>query len=157
MEANQDPKKSTPGAVPPKKPTWTIMVYIVADGTLANFAVMSLKQLNEVASKAGDDQLKVVVGAQFSFPIPVTKAKTVGDTQTIEKPKPHLLLKGGSGKDPEANNTIEKVLALASKTESAKLSQGDALQHFLESVDEDTACDADRYALILWDTGLSSY
>ena len=40
-------------------PTWAIMVYIAADGTLANFAIESLKQLRKAATN------KVVVAAQF--------------------------------------------------------------------------------------------
>ena len=32
-----------------RKTSWTIMLYIAADGILANFAVESLKQLNKSA------------------------------------------------------------------------------------------------------------
>ena len=53
---------------PPTKTSWTIMLYIAADGLLANFAVESLKQLSRSASTAPgkDDQASVVVAAQFS-------------------------------------------------------------------------------------------
>ena len=51
-----------------EKPTsWTIMLYITADGTLTNFAVESLKQLNEaVSTLTGPTTVKVA--AHFSFP-----------------------------------------------------------------------------------------
>ncbi|HEY2114831.1 MAG TPA: hypothetical protein VGJ51_07060, partial [Candidatus Angelobacter sp.] len=43
-----------------KKPLkWVIMVYLAADDTLANFAIESLKQLQDTATE------EVVVAAQF--------------------------------------------------------------------------------------------
>src|ERR1035437_307439 len=54
------------------KTSWTIMLYIAADDTLANFAVESLKQLNKSARVPADptDEANVVVAAQFSIDAP---------------------------------------------------------------------------------------
>ena len=56
------PKKATQSG-PTTKTSWTIMLYIAADGILANFAVESLRQLSRSASTARgkDDQASVVV------------------------------------------------------------------------------------------------
>jgi hypothetical protein len=135
------------------KTHWTIMVYIVADGTLANFAVESLKQLIEFASKAGDDLLKVVVGAQFAFHTGVTAPAFPSKKASGGATNPHLLLKRGSGGVPDANDTIRNVLALADKSERANASQEEMLKRFLNSVHTDTECKANRYALILWGHG----
>src|SRR4051812_43352616 len=54
----------------PPPADWTIMLYIEADGALANFAVESLKQLHESASAPSaqkDNEANVVVAAHFSF------------------------------------------------------------------------------------------
>src|SRR5215475_1136849 len=54
------------------KLTWTIMLYIAADSTLANFAVESLKQINNsigLANSRGDN-CRVVVAAQFAVDAP---------------------------------------------------------------------------------------
>ena len=72
-----------------KQTRWTIMVYIAADNSLANFAVESLKQLHNSVSMKGTpidqknvmsidrtssarplDQAKVVVAAQFAINAP---------------------------------------------------------------------------------------
>src|SRR5262249_35575550 len=53
---------------PTDKIRWTIMLYIAADGNIANFGVESLKQLNHsIATCVGpDDEAEVVVAAQFA-------------------------------------------------------------------------------------------
>ena len=143
-------KVGTPGA----KTSWTIMLYIVADGALANFAVESLKQLNESARIAGDDQPKLVVGAQFAFPTGTTKPSSQSEKATGTNSKPHFLFQRGNGGDSHANNKVRTVLLkLADESSATDRSQEEMLQHFLTSVYEDRECEANRYALILWGHG----
>jgi hypothetical protein len=69
------------GNAPTEDPKdWTIMLYITADGTLTNFAVESLKQLNEAVSiPPKEKDASVIVAAHFSFPGDGTSP---GDTTT---------------------------------------------------------------------------
>lgn len=67
MDNNSPGINANPPAEEPKT-EWTIMLYLTADGTLTNFAVESLKQLNEAVSKL-KDPTKVKVVAHFSFPV----------------------------------------------------------------------------------------
>ena len=134
--------------------TWTIMVYIAADGALANFAVESLKQLNESARMAGADQPKLVVGAQLAFPTGTTRLSSRSAKATGTKNKSHFLFKRDSGGNSDANEKIRNVLLnLADESETADKSQKDVLKDFLTSVYGDGECKADLYALILWGHG----
>jgi Clostripain family len=70
--------------------SWTIMLFITADGTLTNFAVESLKQLNEaVSTLAGSGSTSVKIAAHFSFPggatDPATAAAGAPASQTIRE------------------------------------------------------------------------
>jgi hypothetical protein len=55
-----------------RKIRWTVMMYIAADSSIANFAVESLKQINRtVATPAGEhEEANVVVAAQFAIDAP---------------------------------------------------------------------------------------
>src|SRR5580704_4772154 len=105
----------SPSAVVPAD--WTIMLYIAADSTLANFAVESLKQLNESARKPAepDDKADVVVAAQFSIDAP--------GGQEIQR----YVFKNGGKKSLKANT--RKPLDARDKP---LLSEREALESFLE-------------------------
>jgi len=124
---------------PPQAPTtsWTIMLYIAADSTLANFAVESLKQLNRAAilPPGKDDQADVTVAAQFSIDAP--------GGQEIQR---YIFKKGG--KESLRDN---KEPALDER-DNLLLSEKEALQKFLEWVYTETP-KSKHYALILWSHG----
>ena len=65
-----------PDTTPEPPETWTIMLYITADGTLTNFAVESLKQLNKSINALAVSSVKVA--AHFSFPGPAVTPGAAG-------------------------------------------------------------------------------
>ena len=77
---------SSEKANPPEKTSWTIILNIVADDVLTNFAMESLKQLNEsVSVPAGDgDPAEISVAAQLAFPYPTRQATANGTTPREE-------------------------------------------------------------------------
>ncbi len=95
------------------KTRWTIMLYIVADGALANFAVESLKQLTEFASIAfwWMTSANVVVGAQFAFPTRCSAARIRGSEKASGRTEqtPHILFKRGNGGDPQCQPITSSV------------------------------------------------
>lgn len=115
---------------------WTIMLYIAADGTLANFAVESLKQLNNsISAPAGpNDEAMVVVAAQFSIDAP-------GGQQI-----PRYIFNECSG--GSLTNSLAGYL-----NAPANMTEQQALISFLQWVYANKKCEADRYALILWGHG----
>jgi hypothetical protein len=123
-----------PAVVLPKKKSWTIMLYIAADGTLANFAVESLKQLKNSASKHGDpmDQASVIVAAQFAVDAP-------GGQQI-----PRYIFQPGSSGNLGAN-LVSRLSAPRNTTEQV------ALTKFLQWAYAN--CHTEKYALILWGHG----
>jgi hypothetical protein len=118
------------------KTSWTIMLYIAADDTLANFAVESLKKLNKSARVPAnpEDLAKVVVAAQFSIDAP--------GGQSI----PRYIFNGSSGES--FDSSLEDTLHAP-----PDMSEAQALTSFLEWVHANEKCKSDHYALILWSHG----
>jgi len=151
-----------------KKTSWTIMLYIAADDTLANFAVESLKQLNKSASApAGPtDAASVVVAAHFAFPADPSisgAANGRGPNNTVHQ---YIFKADSSGShDPTKVRTLpDPVIISAKATSSAKpseaknsdkvtISEKEALKDFLSEVYKDPQYNAEHYALILWGHG----
>jgi len=121
----------------PIKTSWTIMLYIAADGLLANFAVESLKQLSKSASTApgNDDQASVVVAAQFSIDAP--------GGQSIQR---YIFNESSGG---NLGNGLQDPL-----NAPANMSEQQALMSFLNWAYTNEKCNqSERYALILWSHG----
>jgi Clostripain family len=111
---------------------WTVMLYIAADSNLANFAVESLKQLNESAGKG------VVVAAQFAVDAP--------GGQRI----PRYIFDAQSQGSSIQERIVDHLVAPKNMTEQ------EALASFLAWVYDDKKnprCRAKNYALILWGHG----
>jgi hypothetical protein len=127
-----------PGGNPDAAATadWTIMLYIAADSSLANFAVESLKQLNRSvrAPAETEGEASVVVAAQFSIDAP--------GGQEIQR---YIFEKGG--KESLRDN---KKTALDARDDLSLSEQG-ALESFLRWVYEKSP--SNYYALILWSHG----
>jgi len=122
---------------PATKTSWTIMLYIAADGLLANFAVESLKQLSRSASSAPgkDDQASVVVAAQFSIDAP--------GGQSIRR---YIFNESTGG---NLGNGIQDPL-----NARVDMSEQQALMNFLKWVYTNDKCNkSEHYALILWSHG----
>ena len=122
---------------PTTKTSWTIMLYIAADGLLANFAVDSLKQLSRSASTAPghDDQASVVVAAQFSIDAP--------GGQSIRR----YIFNESSGGNL-GNGSQDPLNA------PPNMSEQQALEDFLDWVYTNQECNqSEHYALILWSHG----
>ncbi len=119
-----------------KRIRWTIMLYIAADGTLANFAIESLKQLNNSIGAPGlpGDEATVVVAAQFGIDAP--------GGQQIPR---YIFNECSAGS--LANSLAGYLNAPANMTEQQ------ALISFLEWVYGNDKCKADKYGLILWGHG----
>jgi Clostripain family len=144
--------------------TWTIMLFIEADGALANFAVESLKQLAKSFSQDAKNDGSVAVAAQFAFPVDAAKAisanaKASGDQSKL------FIFKKDSDKTPAAPRTLAahvvtspRVQPKTAKLDKARMpgksnvSESEALKEFLKSV-KDSALEANNYALILWGHG----
>jgi hypothetical protein len=129
-----------------KKPvSWTIMLYIAADGNIANFGIESLKQLNQAVSlPAGcecenhamvEDEATVTVAAQFAVDAPggqqipryiFSPRKSAGNLE--------------SGFDSYLNAPDE-------------MTEQESLTSFLQWAFANDDCKADKYALILWGHG----
>jgi len=148
------------GATTEPSVDWTIMLYIAADDVLANFAVQSLKQLNESASAPDgqQDKANVVVAAQFALPAGATgprPAKTPavgsGDFYIFKKGKA-LPVPGLTRKLVPAPETV-KTPRTAKTPEKVNMSQQQkALIAFMQRVYSE--CEPSRYyALILWGHG----
>ena len=129
------PKKATQSG-PTTKTSWTIMLYIAADGILANFAVESLRQLSRSAStgRGKDDQASVVVAAQFSIDAP--------GGQSIKR---YIFDESSDG---NLRNGIQEPL-----NAPPDMSEKDALKSFLNWVYTNEKCQNEHYALILWSHG----
>ena len=138
MNAENPQNKNKKGAEKPTKPVrWTIMLYIAADGTLANFAVESLKQISNSISKATHptDQASVVVAAQFAVDAPAG--------QKI----PRYIF------DEHSTGSIKNSLKGYLKAPNNMTEQG-ALISFIKWVYGRPECKAaDKFALILWGHG----
>jgi hypothetical protein len=114
---------------------WTIMLYIAADGNLANFAVESLKQLNRSAgTPAGSGEGKVVVAVQFAIDAP-------GGQQI-----PRYIFNECS------NGSVKNSLA-GYLNAPDNMTEQQALISFLEWAYGEPKCQAKNYALILWGHG----
>jgi hypothetical protein len=130
----------------PKDPKvkWVIMLYIAADSTIANFAVESLKQINNSVGKCVcaclgtppvTDTATVVVAAQFALDAPAG--------QII----PRYIF------DDKSNGSIRNSLRRPLVAPS-DMTEEEALISFLRWVYKNKKCkDADKYALILWGHG----
>jgi hypothetical protein len=160
MGTNSSSRGSTVEANPAKKIRWTILLNIVADDVLTNFAVESLKQLNQsVSAPAGaGDTAEISVVAQFAFPNARGFVSTSGTTPREEirryifKPDTisPLAKKLVATNNPEAKELRES----AKLIEMANLSQnGPALRDFLYWVYNNDELKADHYALVLWGHG----
>lgn len=151
------------------KTSWTIMLYIAADDALANFAVESLKQLNQSASAPADprDEATVVVAAHFAYPddaspLPtnakaprrrtireyIFKACSESNDSTQVRTLPHAVMI--SSKATHSANPSETNAPVRAKTD---MSEQEALTQFLNSVYQKEECKAEHYALILWGHG----
>jgi hypothetical protein len=136
METNQRTSDSKQQDAYHPETSWTIMLYIAADGTLANFAVESLKQLNRSAAKplCQADQAKVRVAAQFAVDAP-------GGQQI-----PRYIFDANTTSGSISNGFAGYLDAPATMTEQQ------ALISFLQWV-YGLDCKTDHYALILWGHG----
>lgn len=108
------------------------MLYIAADGDLANFAVESLKQLNHSAGEA--DKSRVVVAVQFAIDAP-------GGQQI-----PRYIF------NKKSNGSISDSLADYLNAPD-NMTEQQALISFLQWVYAEPRCQAEKYALILWGHG----
>jgi len=115
---------------------WTIMLYIAADGNLANFAVESLKQLNHsITSHSGNSrENSVVVAAQFAIDAPAG--------QQIPR---YIFDKCSWG---SIKNSLAGYLHAPDN-----MTEQQALVSFLQWVYSNPKCAADKYVLILWGHG----
>ena len=111
---------------------WTIMLYIAADGNLANFAVESLKQLHHTAG--GSPGSKIVVAAQFAIDAPAG--------QQIPR---YIFDKRGTG---GIGNAFDSFLNAPDN-----MTEQEALISFLQWAYDKPKCWAKNYALILWGHG----
>lgn len=120
----------------PTKADWIIMLYIAADGNLANFAVESLKQLNNSTGNTNDPNAtgKVVVAVQFAIDAP-------GGQQI-----PRYIFDGTN------NGSLGNSLAGYLKAPD-DMTEQQALISFLKWAYGHEKCKADKYALILWGHG----
>lgn len=110
---------------------WTIMVYMVADSILANFAVESLKQLKRAAGNG------VIVAAQF-------------DVNSGPKPqKIRQFVFDGTGRE---NGSIDDKV-VATLPASLDMLDPKSLTRFIDSVYARRECRARHYALVLWGHG----
>jgi hypothetical protein len=134
MNAENAQKKANNVPDTPTKPLWTIMLYIAADGTLANFAVESLKQINDSMSQA-DSQPSVVVAAQFAVDAPAG--------QQIPR---YIFDKNSSG---SIKDSLKGYLNAPNN-----MTEQEALISFIKWVYRRPECkDATNFALILWGHG----
>src|SRR6476659_4213632 len=89
-----------------ESPKWVVMVYISADGVLANFAVESLKQLKRGAG----DGVVVVAQVDANGPIPAKRyvfdRKNSNSSINVPKPTPVKIRRGGT---PDPGNMTEFV------------------------------------------------
>jgi len=113
------------------KPKWVIMVYIAADDRLANFAIESLKQLQETATD------EVVVAAQFD-PDGLSKA--------------HRVRRYFFNRETR-NQPLEDNAKLWGQTDSRSVNMAEpgTLTKFMEWVYRDYP--AEHYCLTLWAEG----
>lgn len=143
------------------KTSWTIMLYIAADDTLANFAVESLKQLNKSMSTPSNDkdEASVIVAAQFGFPFNAAKATIANAETSGNQRKRRYIFKKGKARSLAAHE-VHSPPALAHLSQKSNLSdkaivsEKEALKDFLTSVYTNAECNkSDHYALILWGHG----
>ena len=116
---------------------WVIMLYIAADSTLANFAVESLKQINNsIGAPSGPDDLAtVVVAAQFALDAPAGQVV------------PRYIFDEHSG--GSIRNSLRQPL-----NAPPNMTEQEALISFLQWVYKQKECsDGDNFALILWGHG----
>jgi len=149
--------------IPGENPTptatadWTIMVYIAADDTLANFAVESLRLLHKSATAPGsDDEPKVVVAAEFALPVDGVNPRPNHPQNSSDPNRRRYFFEKGGPSRPMAI----KVAAQSAPTQKsdkapasrpANLSEKTALGNFLTWAYK--KCPSDHYALILWGHG----
>jgi hypothetical protein len=131
MATNQNPEQQKK-----ENALWTIILYIAADGILANFAVESLKQVNRSVAipYGGKDEGRVIVTAQFAIDAP-------GGQQI-----PRYIFNETTG-GSIGNGFKEYLDAPYGMTEQ------EALMSFLQWVFKQKECAADHYVLILWGHG----
>jgi len=116
---------------------WVIMLYIAADGNIANFAVESLKQINDSIGEPADptDQASVVVAAQFAVDAPAG--------QQIPR---YIFDEHSSG---SIKNSLKDYLNAPNN-----MTEQEALISFIQWVYGRPECkDATKFALILWGHG----
>jgi hypothetical protein len=153
--STRDAQGSTKAANPAKK-RWTIMLYISADDVLANFAVESLRQLNQSVSAAAEpgDTAELSVAAQFAYPPATARISATGTAPGFyifkeEKGGQVLRLSQKLASTPKTVSAAKT----ASTPEKANMSQKEVLQGFLNEVYKNPQYKADHYALILWGHG----
>jgi hypothetical protein len=148
------------------KTHWTIMLYIVADDVLTNFAVESLKQLTESFNtrSGATGNASVVVAAQFALPLNAAQPVSAEPEASDDLSKRRYIFKKGNGGNLNANlvrplSTTTDGSGKASVSDKSKssdkvnLSEEEALKDFLQWVDSHDELKAERYALILWGHG----
>jgi hypothetical protein len=164
MDKTPTPEGSTTEALPVIKTSWTIMLYIAADDTLANFAVESLKQLNKSASArtGATDAASVVVAAHFAFPADPSISGSAKGKGPSNNTVHQYIFKADSSESHNSMQvrTLPKPVKTSEKTNSsdeantlvnANLSEEVALKQFLDWAYKE--CNAEHYALILWGHG----
>ena len=148
------------------KTHWTIMLYIVADDVLTNFAVESLKQLTESFNtrSGATGNASVVVAAQFTLPLNAAQPVSAEAEASDDPSKRRYIFKKGNGGNLNANlvrplSTTTDGSGKASvsdksmSSDKVNLSEEEALKDFLQWVDSHDELKAERYALILWGHG----
>jgi hypothetical protein len=123
--------KANNGKTGAGKAKWTIMLYIVADDGLVNFAIESLKQLRDTA---GDG---VVVAVQFD-------GDAIHKTRDVHR---YIFTTKGSPDKSIRENEVERLPA------SMDMTDPDTLSTFVNWVYGRADCDAEKYCLILWGHG----
>src|SRR6059058_1547079 len=81
----------------PEVKAWTVMLYIEADGALANFAVESLKQLEKSISTQHDERGKPSIGvaAQLAFPLDAANATSAKAGASGDETRRRFVFKKG--------------------------------------------------------------
>lgn len=131
------PQNKKQSDLPVKAVRWMIMLYIAADGNLANFAIESLKQINNsMAIPCGEaDEATVLVAAQFAIDAP--------GGQQIPR---YIFDQNSRG---SINNSLKEYLNAPNN-----MTEQEALISFIKWVyAQPPEYQADRYALILWGHG----
>jgi len=135
-----------------EKAKWGIMVYMVADGPLANFAVNSLNQLQAAATDG------IVVAAQFApkkgdvLRMVYKDSKRIGDTRDTNGTKKESQRSATIYRDDTKKEPLERSkLKLLPGADMTDMTHQKTLTEFINWASRE--CNAERYCLFLWGHG----